>query len=234
MPAYTYRSSGGVVSNNTGAPLDLSGSSPSGRASGDLLLLVTGQRTGETPGTITGFTQLAIENTSGPALAIYGRFADGTSSDLPSVDWDGTNACAAWLDCFYGDVYTDMATIVASTAGQVSAAAANPPAPAVSGVSVDNCLLYAVTRKNNTATDMTAFTVPSGSGWTKHKEFFWGQGGRINMASASIQQTTATDYGGTDWTIDGTAESLNGNGIIVYLKTASVIVLDPIRLVWRV
>lgn len=217
MPAYTYRSSGSVDSNTSGAAL--SPGAPSGVAVGDLLILNTAQRSSSlTPPTITGWT-LADSNATNATSAIYVRIAAGSADDTPSVDWSGTTGCFAWIDCYTGDVYKgDIRSLVVRFNAE-NGTGTVPLCPTLTN-SKDNCLLHVLGVKLKTATsnDATTLTAPASGSLTKRQQFI-GTGTHLVAGSASVQQSTAADYDGTDWTIDGTAESNGGNGIAIAIRT---------------
>ena len=141
MAAWTYQSSGTVAQNGNGAAL-VPGA-PASVATGDLLLLCTGQLTSGAagPGSITGWTLLKSFGYSGPAVDLWGRIADGGANDTPSPDWDGTNGSFAWIERWTGGGYTDLATIVAHSATE-SGTSTSLMVPAFTPATVANCLVY--------------------------------------------------------------------------------------------
>lgn len=221
MAAWTYQSSGTPVYGASGANIDLSGSAPSGVTTGDLLLLFTGQRgtTAGAPSLTAGWTLLVTTGYSVAGSAeIYGRIADGTAADAPStIDWGGTAGAIAWIERWSGGGYTDLATIVAHSAYDTGSAA-TLRLPEFTPATVANCLVVGFSIKNNTATDATTI---SHTVLTKRTQFVATSASRVHAASGSLQQTTATDYDGTDFTVDGSAETLSARGVLVYLKTSA-------------
>lgn len=215
MAAWTYQSSGSVVTSSSGAAM--SPGAPSGVSVGDLLLLFTCQRTSGAsgPGSITGWTQLHSRGYTGMGLDLWARIATGEGDDAPSVDWDGTNWCIAWLERYTGGGYTDLATIVAHAIDS-SGTRSGLEVPAFTPATVDNCLLVAFAARNNTVTDATTV---SHSVLTKRTQSVATSGSRLHAASATQQQTTAADYDGTDFTVNGTSETLTSCGMVVYLRT---------------
>lgn len=218
MAAWTYESTGSVASSSTGAAL--SPGLPAGTTAGDLLLLFTGQRvTGASgPGSISGWTLLNSRGYSGQGLDLWARIATG-SGDAPSVDWDGTNFAFAWIERYSGGGYTDLSTIVAHSALD-SGSAGTLLLPALTPASVADCLVVGFAIKNNNATDATTI---SHTILTKRTQLVSTGASRLHAASGSLQQTTAADYDGTNFTIDGTSETLASAGMIVYLRTASTL-----------
>ena len=215
MPAYTFVSAGTVVTSSSGAVLSPVGSAVSG---GNLLLLMTGQR--GNGGTITDlapdWTKLG-EFTTGGSLNIWGRVASGTSADEPSVDWSATNNAFAWIEQYSGDVYTDMASIVA----HIGTGSANQTALTVAAATIttDDCLLLLLSRKNCAAANATTFTAPGS--FTKRQTLIantnhW-------AVSGSWQQTTATSVSVSAWTDDDTTDEVTTtNSLVLALKTATV------------
>lgn len=214
MASYTYRATGTVALSSSGAAV--SPGAPAGKANGDQLRLVTWQRSTASITALTGWTQLGVYSNT-QSIEIWGRIADGTADDTPSVDWSGTTSCGAFIEAYYGDVYTDLATLVAHSA----TGAANATAlmlPTLTGGSVADCEVYCVSRKNNTATDATTISHAS---LTVRTQVVGTVTGRSHVATGTLQQTTYADYDGTDFTVNGTAESLASNGIVLYLRTAA-------------
>lgn len=216
MGAYTYRSSGSVVTHGTGGNLDLSSAAPAGRQTGDLLLLYSGQRGSPTGVSVAaGWTELILSFASG-GTGVWGRIADGTLADLPTtLDWNAANPCFAWLEAWSGDVHTELSTIVAHSA-ILTGTAASLQLPALTGATVNDCLVIGFGLKNNTATDATTI---NHSVLTKRTQYVSSVASRMHAASGSLQQTTAADYEGTDFTIDGTSESLASRGVVLYLRS---------------
>lgn len=218
MAAYTFRSVGTL---DTGSGT-LTPGAPSGKATGDLLLLATATRSGtETLTTPSGWTLLAdTTSTVNDTCALYGRIADGSGSDTPTFDWSGSSTGAAQIAAFYGDVFTDLANIVAHSAvAGITSNASEIPIPALT-VTTDNCLLVAVGKKQKTSTtDGNSATPPSGidtelgescpNGSSTH--FVWGY----------TQQTTATNFTAGVWEQGPNNENLPYASLIVALKTAA-------------
>jgi len=213
MASYTYRATGTVASSSNGSPI--SPGAPAGQSNGDQLRLVTWQRSAATVASIAGWMQLGAISAS-QSLEVWGRIADGTADDSPSVDWSGTGVCGAFIEAYYGDVYTTMASLVAhSASGSANATALS--LPAFTGGSVADCEIYAVSRKNNTVVDATTI---SHSSLTVRTQIVSTIASRSHVATGTLQQSAYADYDGTDFTIDGTAETLTSNGLVLYLRTA--------------
>lgn len=220
MPAYTYRSTGAVADNTDSAPL--SPGAPTGKTNGDLLLLSTGNRTAtQSISALTGWTQLLAVTANG-SIEIWARIADGTGDDTPSVDWSGTGDAYAWIDCFYGNVYTDLATIVHASNSENATNYTAPPVPTLTITDAD-VLLYVHGRKNKSATsdDATTITAPAEGSLVKSAQVIRTGAGSLAAATAYVQRTTASNYSGTNFTIDGTSESAAGNGVALALKTSA-------------
>lgn len=218
MAVYTFRSAG-TLDPGSGT---LTPGAPSGKATGDLLLLATAARAAtETLTTPSGWT-LLLDTTStvNDSCALFARIADGSANDTPTLDWSGSSQGAAQIAAFYGDVFTDLANIVAHSAvAGVTSNVADIPIPALTVTTAD-CLLVAVGKKQKTATsDGGSATPPTGinneigdswpSGATQ-LAFVWGY----------TQQTTATSFSAGSWN-QTPDESLPYASLIVALKTAS-------------
>jgi len=222
MPAYTYRATGTVAQNSNSAAL--TPGAPAGKAVGDLLILYTGNRgnTVSVASLAPGWTQIVADNDAQlPALEIWMRIADGSATDTPSPDWDGAQDSIAWIEAYHGDVYTDLATIVAHTSGVIQAGgqASDIPIPSLT-ITTHDTLVIAYGIKIKTATSDDATTISAGGGLTKRAQVIQ-TGTALMGASASAQQTTATNYDGSNFTRDGTDEAVSGEGVVLSLKTAA-------------
>lgn len=225
MPAYTLPPTVGSWATNTDSSA-LSVTAPASSA-GKLLVLVTGNRSGGVSvASITGWTQIGSIATNG-SIEVWARVGDGTGTDSPSVDWSGTNDSAAVILSYSGDVYSDISTIVAHSATVDFSAATTAPLPAVSGVTTDNCLVLAVGRHNKTATT-------NGATLTHSTLNIRAQNTGTNVDQiigvADLQQTTATNYDGTDFTISNTGDNLASNGIVLFLKTSAAALPKYVKL----
>ena len=216
MPAYTLPPTVGSWASNTDSSA-LSVTAPAS-PSGKLLLLVTANRAvGVASASISGWSLLGSDYVGG-GIEVWGRVGDGTATDSPTVDWSGTNDSAAVILAYAGDVYNDLSTIVAHSNVYSVSSINTLPLPGVSGASVNDCLVFAVGRKNKTSTSNDATTVSHAS--LNVRAQFIGTGFDQAVGIADAQQTTATNYDGTDFTINGTSESLTANGVVLYLRTA--------------
>lgn len=221
--SYTFRSVGTVASNTNAAAL--APGNPSGSLDGDLRILYTGNRTsgGATVASITNWTQLYFDNnTPGGGIGIYACVDAGTNCDSPSVDWDGSAASFAWIEAYSGDVHTNLATIVAHTATVSRSSQASVLLLPSLTITTDDTLVIAFSSKLKTSTsdDATTISIAGSPTMTKRQQFIQ-SGTGLMAASASHQQTTATNYDGTDFTRDGTNDSANGGGIVLSLVSAA-------------
>lgn len=217
MGALTFRGAGAVVSSSDGSALNPTVT----HSDGDLLILHTGQRSGgESVAAITGWTQLGALTSNG-SLEVWARIADGGANDAPSVDWSGSSFCEAWIEAWYGDVHTDLGTIVAALNTFGSSSRDTLTVPSLT-VPQDGCLIIASCRKNKTgASNDNTFTAPAN--FTERNEYLH-TGVSANVhASCSWMQTTTQNVSQADWTRTGTAEALAVNAIIVALKTATTV-----------
>lgn len=216
MPGYTYVATGSIASNNDSSAL--APGAPAGAAVGNLLILQTGNRSSSlTAPALTGWTLVNTQLTNG-TMALYLRIADGSADDTPSVDWSGTNDSYAFISAYSGDVYKgDLRGSVVRRNGE-TVTQANLSAPTLTN-GRNNCLLYLGTQKNKTATsdNATTITAPASGSITKRAQLIMA-GAALAAACGDVQQTTATDYNGTDWTIDGTAESAGGCGMAMAIR----------------
>lgn len=221
MPAYTFRSVG-VSDTGTGT---LTPGAPSGKATGDLLLLATGARAAtETLSTPSGWTLLLdTTSTANDSCALFARIADGSGSDTPTFDWSGTSDGFAQIAAYYGDVFTDLANIIAHSAvAGTTSNTTNIPIPALT-VTTDNCLLLAVGKKQKTATSDGGSATPP-TGINSELADSWPTGAtRLAFVWGYTQQTTATNFtaGVWDQSLD---ENLPYASLIVALKTSTTAV----------
>lgn len=230
MTAFTFRAVGTVATNTDSSAL--SPGAPAGKAVGDLLILVTGNRaSSQTITTPTGWF-LAGGPSSNGSIRVYVRIADGSADDTPSPDWSGTAASYAYIVAYSGGGYPgDIRTIVVKQNGEGNNA--QHPGAALCSILRDNCMLFSATQKNKTATsnDATTLTVPATGGMTRRTQTVMA-GTALSFACADVQQTTATDFDGTDWTINGTSEATLGTvAHTMFIRTdatASTIIYDTI------
>lgn len=237
MPAYTFRAAGAVSYQlNGGSGNTLSPGAPAGKASGDLLILHTAQRVAEgtLDATPTGWTVLGGYTAVGDTwtISVLGRIADGGANDTPSgFYWSGaTQDNIAWIEAYYGDVYTDLGTIVADTAtSEYSNQAKDLNVPAFTwGTGVDNSLLIICGFRQKSNLPDTATTPPStitapGS-FTKSFQHIQTGSGALMAAGGYWQQTTASNHDGANFTTNVSAdgeESQPSAGVLIPLKTSS-------------
>jgi len=234
MAAYSFRAVGTIASNTNSAAL--TPGAPAGKQVGDLLLLYTGSRlAGEAAASITGWTQLFADNNgTGPPMEIWARIADGSATDTPSPDWTGVGDSIAWIEAYSGDVYTDLATIIAhiGVVSETGGQASDIPLSSLT-ITTDDTLVIAYGTKQKTATSNDCTTITAGGGLTKRAQVI--QTGTALMGiSASMQQTTATNYDGTNFTRNGTDETANATSIVIaLLSEEDAVPLAPITLRWR-
>lgn len=193
---------------------------PTGWQIGDLLLIATCARLStETLATPAGWTLLADTTAStNDSLALYGRVAESGDTS-PSLDWSGTSSARHQMAAFYGNVYTDLSTIVAHSAVAGSTSnTANLPNPALT-VSTDECLIVAVGKKQKTATsDGATLTSPAGLDNRIGTNVI--AGSNLMMVWDYTQQATAANVGASVWT-QSIAESLEYASLCVALRTTA-------------
>jgi hypothetical protein len=221
MSAYTFRAAGTVASNANGAAL--SPGAPAGVQVGDLLLMFAVHRApGDTVADITGWERIVQENTL-QCLEVHARIADGTADDTPSVDWSGTGGSVAWLEARYGDVYSGALSglIVDGPATAELATQSAPCLPTLTITGSDRLvILFSVKNKTTASDDATLITAPGS--YTKRQQFISsGIASGQAAATADLQQTTAVNYDGTDFTINGTVENATSTGIVFSIQTST-------------
>ena len=203
-----------VVSNTDGSALNAG--QATGTTAGDLLIGYSGQRQTVKTASQSWGTQIGFRDTNA-SMGIYCRIATGSGDDF-QIDWSGTNNSYAWVERYSGTVYTDCATIVVHTANGGTSGSTALAMPAVASVSTANTLVVGLGMKNKTATSNDAATISTAAtSFTKSQQYV-GTNTNVVAASGYWIQTTATDFDGTDWTVDGTAESGASQGIVLYLQ----------------
>lgn len=219
MPAYTFVGAGTAVGNSDSSALN-----PTKHGStvpGNLMLGVTASFNDDPAiSTPTGWTLLFIDTGGvGPKLAIYGRIADGGANDAPTFDWGGAADSMAVILSYGGDVYTDLATIVAhQNTEEQNSGLLQMRVPDLT-ITTDNTLLFAVSVKNKTATSDDAANITHAQ-LTVRVQFFQ-TGTALQVGVGDLQQTTAANYDGTNFFRDGTGEVSANNGVMLALKTAA-------------
>jgi hypothetical protein len=190
---------------------------------GDLMLCAAINRAGtQTVSALTGWTQLYAYTTQG-STEVWGRIADGGANDAPTVDWSGSAQAAAWIDVFYGDVYSTLASIVHAASAESSSSASVPRCPALTAATnaftESDCLLYAIGKRSTTADSVSAVIAPSGL--TLAQSWIDNTFGFIT-GSAYAQQAAQADFGGADFSQTGGVESSSSNGVMLALRSAAV------------
>lgn len=224
MGAYSYRTSGAVVGSSSSAALaPTAGTHGVDYQTGDLMLCAAVNRAGtQTVAALTDWTQLYAYTTQG-SIEIWARIADGAANDAPTVDWSGTAQAAAWIDVFYGDVYSPLASIVHASNVESSSAASVPRCPALSAAgnlfTENDCLLYAIGKRSTTADSVSAVSAPAGL--TLAQSWIDNTFGFIT-GSAYAQQGAQADFGGADFSHTGGIESSSSSGVIIALRSATV------------
>lgn len=224
MAAYTFRRSGTVVSSSSSAAISPSpGTHGADYFTGDLLILPTVNRAPSVSVTaLTGWTQI-FSQTAQASIEIWARVADGGANDTPSVDWGGTSRSVAWIDSFYGDVQTTLASLLHASNVGTGASSADPLLPTLENVAhsftANDCLLYALAVKKATAAgDATAVIAPTGM--TLAGSYISNTASGLDVGSAYVQQTTQADWTGNDFNLtETTPEASNYAGVVLALNT---------------
>lgn len=219
MPAYTFVATG-VVAVGTGA---LAPGQPAGKAAGHLLLLATCARAAtETLNAAPSGWTLLLEtsSTTNDSLALYGRIATNDANDNVSHDfWSGSSSADAQIAAFSGDVYTDLATIVAHSAVVGSSGnVADIPNPALTVTTADT-LIVGVGKKSKTTTSNSA-TITSPAGLSNRIGLTWNNGTVVGLVWDYTQQTIATNIGASIWD-QSVEESAPYASLIVALRSAT-------------
>ncbi len=222
MPAYSFRAAGTVAHNSDASAL--SPGAPAGTAIGDLLMLFTGHYNSnsgaELPTLPEGWVNPPMcKRTTATGLLVFFRVADGSALDTPTIDWTGAVDTFAWIEAYSGDVYQgDLRGIVVALASDTPTTTA--PSCAATPVNKDNCLLVCFSAKRKTATsdNATTVTAPASQSLVLRQSLIQ-SGTALVAATASVQQTTQTDYDGTDFTMNGTAESLGTANLTFFVRT---------------
>lgn len=220
MAAYTFRS---VGTTDSASNASITPGAPAGAQVGDQLRLFTGTRTvGATLSTppSANWTLLALNDPASQGLAVYAKIADGTADDTPTIQWTGTVTQFAWIEAWHGDVYAgDLRTLVTNIVPSELGSQAAPILPALGVSGADRqVIVFAFKNKSATSNDATTITPPAG--FTLRNQFI-GTGNSVAAASATLQQTTAADFAGADFTINGTADSLSTTGIAFAIRTTT-------------
>lgn len=217
MPAYTYVGSGTVVAG--AAPTSLTPTTHASTVAGNLLILWTMHRAAATLTSISGWTRLNGAS-SASSVECWARIATG--SDSATVTWSGTSRILAWIETYSGNVYTDLSTIVAHTDFSNNSSTATAPITGSMVITTANCLLLLGSIHKNTSSPAgMTLVAPSGTTLTASRIDITASSG-YEAGGAYVQQTTATDWGGADFTITGgTSDAAGSTGLMLALKTAS-------------
>lgn len=219
--SYTPIGSPGTISRSNGS---VTPGLPTGWAAGNLcVLLVMSQLTASDVITDpSGWTVLANRGTHSK---LYGRIMVGGDT-APTISFSQSNGHISQIECFSGNVYTDLSTIVHTSNTSFSSSATVPSIPNITISQADTLVIIAgshlktATSNGSTYDDVASFTEiaeerPSGS----LMDFVWNYS----------QQTTATSLSGVTRTMTGTTESGQVVGLSVSLKstTAPTFTVSP-------
>lgn len=224
MPSYTFRSVGTADKQTT----SVTPGTCAGLTTGDLMLIHACQRNNARVlnSIPTGWTDLSphINDTYNYLLA---RIADGTAADNPpTLTWNGSGTISAQMCCFFGNVYTDLTTIVHASADESAngaGASGNDIQYNTLTVSLANCLIIARGMHNKTATgDYTPTNagVNSLAGFTQIDQMTY-NASVFSQWWGYQQQTTATTINSVIQTRNTPVETLQQSSLFIALKTAS-------------
>ena len=213
--AYTLRSVGTADQQNG---TSLSPGAPAGKQVGDLLTMMVWSR--DSTKTVTppsGWTALS-DNVNVTWTYLYGRIADGTGSDTPTLTYSGTAHIGAQIACFTGNVFGTIGSIVAAAADEfLPGTQISILYPALT-VPQANCLVIAMGTKNKTATS-DGTSVNNLSGLTKI-DTHTATGTAVSQWWGYVQQTAAANFATATQTLTGTTETLQYTSAVIALKTA--------------
>lgn len=214
MSGYTLNNAGAVVV-GTGAL-----SPTCTRAAGNLLLLNIIQRDNTETLTTTpsGFTLLSPQTNVGWNY-LYGRIADGSATDLPTVQYSSTGKAKAAMASFSGSVYKDLNSIVHAAIDKHTPATQTSILYDALTIALGNCLVICVGSKNKTATS-DGTTVNDLAGTTRLARDTQ-NGNDISLWWGYVQQTAATNMASATQTLTGTTETLQYTSLYIALKSAS-------------
>lgn len=214
MSNFVFRSAGTKASGTVA----LTPGAPAGKQVGDTLIMPTVTRdNGQTLVTPTGWTPLE-PGLHGPWNHLFGRIADGTALDTPTIDYSGTPHAVAQIAAFSGGGITDLTAIVANSIDK-NGTNLNVPYDAMS-VIVNNTLNIALSTHNKT-TASDAATFAALSPFTKIDELY-GAGTDIAFWWGYNIQTSASSYSAGTHTYTGSADTLQYTSLIVSLLSAAV------------
>lgn len=192
----------GAVDSGTGA---ITPGAPSGRASGDILVMFLETVSGETPSTPSGWTQLATvaDTTDLTRLTVLWRRADGTATDVPTIADPGDHVVGRTIA--FRNVLGSGSPFDVTTTGTLSAAATSVSIPSatttVSDV-VEVITALAGTRDGNSTAECSAYTNGNLSDLTERIDNFVnsGAGGGLCVATARFTAGPGS-YGATSVTL---------------------------------
>jgi len=189
---------------------------------GEILLLETGVNS-TTLGapTITGYTKIS-PNTNAPCSALYARIAQ-VGDTSPSVQWDASHQAYSRISSFGGDVYTDLATIVAVSSDRGTNASGALAVQSTAAPSLANCMVirggHCLKTSTNNGSAFKDWTTDSGI-YTKVGSTQLVQSGTAIAAALWYwQQTNATATSADLANLTNSDTSQNTQGFTVVLKT---------------
>jgi hypothetical protein len=224
---YTFVATGTVSS--SGSP-----GQPAGKSIGDLLVCkVQARLNSETlnsaPSNGGASWVIAASVGSEAYLLKIAEDTDTTQSSLDAIvghDFhSGTSDARAQIACFTGDVYPDLATIVAHSHGYIfSGSTADMPTDGMA-ITVPNCLIIGGAKKAKTSTSNGA-TITSPAGLSHRIGSSWVNGSVVGFVWDYEQQTDATDIAAGIWD-QSVEEGSYGSSLLVALKTVVPAVTLP-------
>lgn len=222
MTGYTFRAMGTNASSVIGG--NITPGLPAGLASGDLMVLHTGlNSTSVGRPSISGWTELTT-HVNESCDAFYAKIAGGSETS-PTYQWDASHQVFGRIAAFFGDVYTDIATIVHAAADRQNNTTLGVLVPSLT-ISQDNCLVfrgghYVKTATNNGST-FADWTTNSGI-FTKVGTDIMQNGSALGATWWYVQQTTAANYSADTSNITNADTNANSQGWCIALKSQAAV-----------
>lgn len=223
MGQYVFRAVGTTVA-GTGT---LAPGMPAGWQPDDLLALyttcVSTSETLDAADVGDGWVEAAVADAGGHEnLKLFLKIAE-EGDTAPSCDWSGTSGGCAQIAAFSGDVFTNLATIVAHVISRESVTTR----PKIWGLTVTtpNCLIISMSRIVKTAvSNGTTYNSPTAS--IIELGEYEANGTNIAAVWGYQIQSAAANVAEASWSPQGTAESANCNflALTVALKSSSATV----------
>lgn len=205
-PTFVGAGSAVATANNVANPTNLSPTKHADTQTGDAMFLVTTSRSSTaTVGSISGWTQLttaASGTASGGTIYVFGRIADGSGLDAPTVAWSGLTTGTSGDSCLARIVtYRNCSITTTGTATTTDAAATTSlTMPTFTPGAADAAIICAGLRVNDTAHTFTS---------------------RVAHERGEAHTTTGTGHGQLIYDLNAQGTSATGTRAIVPSNTTS-------------